>query len=198
MRVSRVFRLIFRIFILLLTTSVTLVTVLGGMSAVLILDPTSNNIGVDIDDIDFNIDIDIFGGNVNVFNFTMPFDVTNAGYFDLQDLEMSFVMGVRYEHINLTVPGQNDTVTAIIFEKNEIFGTVLKGATVNYNLQGNITNFLFGNFPDLLTEVNLYKSPVFEFVANFTVSLVYSLGLHDLAFGGINQPIGNYSLPSLP
>ena len=185
------------IFILVLTTSVTLVTVLGGMSAVLILNPSSENIGIDTDNVDFNIDIDLFGGDVDVFNFSLPFNITNAGYFDLHDLEMSFTMGVRYEHINLTIPGQNDTVTAIIFEKTELFGSVLKGATENYILQGNITNFLFGNFPDLLTEVNWYRSPqpVLEFVANFTVSLVYSLGLHDLAFGGTNQSIGDFSLP---
>ena len=197
MRVSRVFRLIFRIFILVLTTSVTFVTFLGLDSARLILNPTSENIGINTDNVDFNIDIDLFAGDVNAFNFTLPFNVTNAGYFDLHNLEMNFVMGVRYEHINLTTPGQNDTVTAKIFEKTELFGSVLKGATENYILQGNITNFISANFPDVHTEVNWYRSPqpVLEFVANFTVSLVYSLGLHDLAFGGINQSIGNFSLP---
>ncbi|KKN28433.1 hypothetical protein LCGC14_0854340 [marine sediment metagenome] len=197
MRASRVFRLIFRIFILILTTSVTLVTVLGGLSAVLILDPTSENIGIDTDEVDFNIDIDLLGGVVNEFNFTLPFNITNAGYFDLHDLEMRFVMGVRYEHINLTVPGQNDTVTAKIFEKTHIYGTILKGATENYVFKGNFTDFISVNFPDLQTEVNWYRSPqpALEFVANFTVSLVYSLGLHVLAFGGTNQSIGDFSLP---
>ena len=197
MRVSRVFRLIFRIFILVLTTSVTMVTILGGMSAVEILNPTANNIGIDTDNVDFNIDIDLLGGNVNEFNFSLPFNITNAGYFDLHDFEMNFVMAVRYEHINLTVPGQNDTVTAKIFEKTEQYGTILKGATENYIFQGVMGDLIIANFPDLLTEVNLYRSPqpILEFVANFTVSLVYSLGLHNLAFGGTNQSIGEFSLP---
>ncbi len=197
MRASRVFRLIFRIFILILTTSVTLVTVLGIMSAGLILDPNSENIGIDTDNVDFNIDIDLMGGSVNEFNFTLPFNITNAGYFDLHDLNMSFVMGVRYEHINLTIPGQNDTVTAKIFEKTHIYGTVLKGTTENYIFLGNFTDLISANFPNLQTEVNWYRSPqsALEFVANFTVSLVYSLGLHILAFGGINQLIGDFSLP---
>ena len=83
MRVSRVFRIIFRIFISLLTLSITVVAFLGGLSAVQILQNPAN-IGMDTDNAELNIDYDLggFGGG----NFSLPFNVTNAGYFDLENL----------------------------------------------------------------------------------------------------------------
>lgn len=202
MRVSRVFRLIFRIFILLLTISVTLISVFGFMSAVSILEPNSEgqgNINVDIDNADFNIDFDILSGEVTEFNFSIPLDITNAGYFDLKDLETMVELGIRYEHINLTVPGQNDTVTRKIFEIEHTLGTILQGETESFLLFGDINNFIPENFPDPITEINWNRTPEpdIEFMINITVSLTYSLGLHVLAFGIFNHPIANFSLPSI-
>ncbi|KKN32214.1 hypothetical protein LCGC14_0816070 [marine sediment metagenome] len=201
MRVSRVFRLIFRIFILLLTTSVTLITVFGFMSAISILEPNTEgqgNINVDIDNADFNIDFDFLLGEVSEFNFSIPLNVTNAGYFDLKDLETMVELGMRYEHINLTVPGLNDTVTRKIFEIEHNLGTILQGETKSYILSGDISNFIPENFPDDITDINRYRTPEsdIEFMLNITVSLTYTLGLHVLAFGIYNHPIANLSLPS--
>ena len=73
MRASRVFRIIFRIFILLLTLSVTVVSILGGLSAFLILDPNSDNIGVDYAKADFDVDFDNSTGDLTAFSFSLPF-----------------------------------------------------------------------------------------------------------------------------
>ena len=51
MRPSRVFRLIFRIFIALLALSVTMVSILGGLSAFVILTHHEDNIQIDFDNI---------------------------------------------------------------------------------------------------------------------------------------------------
>ncbi len=202
MRVSRVFRLIFRIFILLLTISVSIITVFGFLSAVSILEPNSEgqgNINVDLDNAEFNIDFDIFLGEVNEFNFSIPIDITNAGYFDLKDLEIMVELGIRYEHINLTVPGQNDLVSRKFFENENMLGTVLQGETESYILTGDITNFIPENFPDIITDINWNRTPEpdIEFMLNISVSLTYTLGLHALAFGIFNHPIANFSLPTI-
>ena len=75
MRPSRVFRLIFRIFIFLLTLSVTIVSILGGLSAALILF-NPENIGIDPGKVDINFNYP----PLNI-NFTLPFNLTNAGFF---------------------------------------------------------------------------------------------------------------------
>jgi len=187
MRISRVFRIIFRIFILLLTLSITVVAFLGGWSAVLILQDT-DNIGLGIDDAEFNLDYDLAGFHGG--NFTLPFNITNAGYFDLENLEFSVSISLNYSHIDYPVPGSNETRNVIVFEKSENFGTIPKGQTGFFNFTANTSDFLPANFPDPL-DVNLLRGPpVFEFYANITISLDYSLGMHQIALSIINLLIG--------
>jgi len=172
------------------------------MSAISILNPNSDgqgNINVDLDNANFNIDFDLLTGEISEFDFSIPLDITNAGYFDLIDLETMVALGIRYEHINLTVPGQNDLVTRKIFVIEIPLGTILQGETESYLLSGDINNLIPENFPDIITEINWNRTPEpdIEFILNFNVSLTYSLGLHVLAFGIYNHPIANFSLPSI-
>ncbi len=192
MRPSRVFRLLFRIFILLLTLSVTVVSILGGLSALIILDPSSNNIGVDYTDASFDVDFNNLTGELTAFNFSLPFNITNAGYFDLENLQVDIKIGMRYEHINYTLPGQNDTIFKKFFEKHQDYGTIIKGNKGLFNFTGDMSNII--SFPNA-TKINWYRTPPpdVEFFANFTVGLTYSLGLHSLAFSMLNISIGDYS-----
>ena len=194
MRPSRVFRLIFRIFILLLTLSVTVVSILGGLSAFIILDPYSNNIGVHYTDASFDVDFNNSTGELIAFNFSLPFNITNAGYFDIEDLQVAIKLGIRYEHIDYTVPGQNDTIFIKFFENQQNFGTVTKGNKGLFDFTGDISNVI--SFPNA-TQINWYRTPPpdLEFFANFTIGLTYSLGLHSLAFNMHNISIGDYSYP---
>ena len=178
MRASRVFRLIFRIFISLLTLSVTVVSILGGMSAVMILS-NPDNIGIDTANADFNLDIDEFG--VHDINFTLPFNVTNAGYFDIENFQLRVELSMNYSHVDYPIPGVNGTRTVKIFEKAENFGTVPKGLTRYFNFTGDYSEFLIGNFPNI-TYIDVFKAPpILEFYANFTISLDYSLGMHSVS-----------------
>ncbi|MHA2005674.1 MAG: hypothetical protein ACXABO_02550 [Promethearchaeota archaeon] len=189
MRASRVFRLIVRIFILLLTFSITVVAALGAMSAVLILS-NPDNIGIDTDDADFNIDYDLAG--LHNANFTLPFNVTNAGYFDLENLELEIDIAMNYSEVDYPTPGVNGTKTVAIFHKSLNFGTIPQGVTRDFIFTGLFSDFIVGNFPNI-TDIDIFQPPpLFEFYANFTISLDYSLGMHSISVSVTNLQIGEF------
>ncbi len=192
MRPSRVFRLIFRIFIFLLTISVTIVSILGGLSAFIIL-LDQNNIGVDPDAAEFNLDINNATGAIDNIDFTLPFNLTNAGYFDMENLELSIQIALNYSHVDYPAPGVNTTRQIQIFTKSQNFGTILKGTTGFFNFTGLLVDFNVGVFPNFTTEVDWLRGPpAIEFYANLTISLDYSIGLHSLTIGILNLLVGGF------
>jgi len=189
MSASRVFRLLFRIFISLLTLSVTIVSILGGMSAVMIL-TNPNNIGIDTANADFNLDYDL--GGLHDANFTLPFNITNAGYFDIENFQLSVELAMNYSHVDYPTPGVNGTKTVKIFEKSQNFGTIPKGLTGNFNFTGLFGDFLAGNFPNM-SDIDVFKPlPLLEFYANFTISLDYSLGMHSISIYVRDLQVGEW------
>ncbi|MFX1298609.1 MAG: hypothetical protein ACFFD2_27590 [Promethearchaeota archaeon] len=191
MRPSRVFRLIFRIFIFLLTLSVTIVAILGGLSAVLILS-NPENIGVNPSKVDFNFDyppLDI--------NFTLPFNITNAGFFDLENLELKIDLAMNYTHINYPIVGVNTTREIPIFSKTQYFGTIPKGTTGNFNFTGLFSDFYFPPTLNFTTDIDWFRDSPADilFYANFTISLDYSIGMHSLTIGFVDIYAGEYSYP---
>ena len=189
MRPSRVFRLIFRIFILLLTISMTVVTILGTMSAFLILS-TPNNIPDPTNDVDFNFDVNFTGGYVTNINFSLPFNLTNAGYFDMENLGFSIQIAVNYSHVNGGGPGVNETRIVLIYDEDINYGNILKGTTGNFVLFIDNSSFYHDKFPDILPNINFLRGPpAVELYANFTISLDYSLGMHSLAITAVNLPL---------
>ncbi|TXT60580.1 MAG: conserved exported protein of unknown function [Promethearchaeota archaeon] len=146
MRAARVFRWIVRIFVLFLTVSMTVLSVLGGLSAVQILnDP--NNVQIPSGSLDFNL-------TSTEPYINVPFRITNAGYYDLTNLTISF----KIEMDNAT------EVSQTIYDDTESFGDILHGETLDGNY--NATNFITTDF---------YFDPTF--LANITVSASYSLDL---------------------
>ncbi|MFX0082209.1 MAG: hypothetical protein ACFE94_10705 [Candidatus Hodarchaeota archaeon] len=190
MRPSRVFRLLFRIFITLLTISVTTVSILGGLSAVLILS-NQDNFGVDTDEATFYLEINNSTLKIENANFSLPFNLTNTGYFDLEDLQVGVKLGLNYSHIvNATL---NETRVVELLDVTRNFGNINKGATEYYNFSVSNSSFLHHNFPDPL-DVDWFRGPpALEFYANFTISLVYSIGMHALSITIINIKVGEYS-----
>jgi len=190
LRVSRVFRLIFRIFISLLTLSVTIVSILGGLSAVLILS-NPENIGVDPGNVDINFNyppLDI--------NFTLPFNITNAGFFDLENLELKIDLSMNYSHVDYPIVGVNETKEVQIFSNSTNFGTVPKGTTRNFNFTGLSSDFNFLPTLNFTTDIDWYRGPPdILFYANFTISLDYSIGLHSLTIVFTDIYVGEFSYP---
>lgn len=190
MRPSRVFRLIFRIFIFLLTISVTIVSILGGLSAFIIL-LDQNNIGVDPDAAEFNLDINNVTLAIDNIDFTLPFNLTNAGYFHMENLELSIQIALNYSHVDYPGPGVNTTRQIQIFSKSQNLGTIAKGKTGFFNFTGVLDDFNLLVFPNFTTEVDWLRGPpAIEFYANLTISLDYSIGLHSLTIGILNLLVG--------
>ncbi len=184
------FRLIFRIFIFLLTISITLVSILGGLSAVLIL-TNPDTIGVDTDNADFDLQINNTTKVIEDFNFTLPFNLTNSGYFDLENLELTINIEMNYSHIDDPVPGVNTTRLVQFFTKIDNFGKIPKGTTGTFTFTGDISNFIAGVLPNFTTEVDWYRGPpAIEFYADLLISLDYSIGLHSLTIGILDLPVG--------
>ncbi|MHA1916442.1 MAG: hypothetical protein ACW986_05710 [Promethearchaeota archaeon] len=192
MRPSRVFRFLVRIFIYLLTFSVAIVSILGVLSAGLIL-INPQNIQPDFGNTEFNLEINNTTLAIENINFTLPVNLTNAGYFDMDNLEINLQIGLNYSHINWTTPGVNETRLVRILDHTQNFGTIIKGATANILFTGSNSTFMHGNFPDLLTEVNWFRGPPpLEFYANFTVSLDYAVQLYSISITLLNLPIGGF------
>ena len=188
MRPSRVFRWIVRIFLLILTTCMSVVSFLGGYSAVLILS-TPGNINVPSGPIQANLNIT----NPSGMYLIIPFNITNAGYFDLTELTLDFKIAMRYDHVNLTGTGQNITTTRLIFDKFEVFPPILSGQTYSNNFTATGGDgFIPSNFPNATTEIDWYKKPyAVEYFANFTVSGMYSLDLLGFRFTLTNFSVGH-------
>lgn len=150
MRAARVFRWILRIFVLFLTATMTIVSVLGGLSAVNILnDP--NNIEIPSGPLVSNI-----GNTTNPdeWYISVPFELTNAGYYDLTDLKVGFDITMD----NATRPNQT------IYSEVKYFGNILHGETLNDAY--NASNFIISD---------IYYNP--RFWVNISMSAQYSLNL---------------------
>ena len=167
MRPSRVFRWIVRLFILVLTLSMTIVTVLGGMSAAFILgDPRNIQIRTDLIQANFN----------------------------LTNLKLDFKISMIYDHVNLTTPGVNTTTSALIFDKSIKFPTILHRTTYNglFNASSG-DGFIVSNFPNVTTDIDLYRTPhAGEFFANFSLSASYSLDLISFKVDAYNISVGYF------
>lgn len=193
MRPSRVFRLIVRVFISLLTFSVTVVSFLGGLSAVMILS-NPDNFGVDVGNAEFNLDINSSTLEIENLNFSLPFNLTNAGYFDLENLQLGFQLGLNYSHIDGGGPGVNETRVVKILERTQNFGDIPKGLTYNFTYFADNSSFIHSNLPDPISEIDWFRGPpALEFYANFTISLDYSIGMHTLIIKIINFSIGDFT-----
>jgi len=193
LRASRVFRLLFKIFILLLTTSITIVAFLGGYSAILILS-NPDSIGVDTDNADFNFQINNATNEIEDFSFTLPFNITNSGFFDLENLALSISLDFNYSHVDDPAPGVNTTRQVEVFDLTQNFGTIHKGTTRNFNFTGDMSNFNIAVLPNFTTEVDWYRGPpAIEIYADMIISLDYTIGLHSLTIAVLNLELEGIS-----
>ncbi|MFX0060137.1 MAG: hypothetical protein ACFE8J_17710 [Candidatus Heimdallarchaeota archaeon] len=186
MRPSRVFRWIVRMFLFLLTLSMTVVSILGCLSAVMILGNMNENIKIPAGPPSANFDIT----NPSSMNITIPFNITNAGYFDLTSLIIDVKISMTFG--NASTP-TNETTNAVVFDKAQIFPNIIRGQTYSGVFFGNSSDFIEANFPNATTEIDWFRTPALEFSGNFTLSAYYSLDLIAFTFG-----INNVTLGTIP
>jgi hypothetical protein len=176
----------------LLILSVTIVSILGGLSAVMIL-TNPNNIGLDPGGMEWNLEINNTTLEIENVNFTFPFNLTNTGYFDLDHLELKLELSMNYSHVDYPVLGVNETRVVKIFNESEYLGNIPKGTTGYFNFTGLFSDF---NFPPLLnftSDIDWYRGPpAILFYVNLTISLDYSLGMHSVTIGIYDLPVGGF------
>jgi len=185
-RPSRVFRLVVRVFLLVFTLSLSAVGFLGGFSAVTILDPNSYNVNVPDGPITANLTIT----DPSSMYINLPFNITNAGVYDLTNLEISFQVSMTYG--NTLLPG-NASTTVKIFDVSHFYGTVAHGGFLKTSLHGNATEgFILANIPSI-SNIDWYRTPhIIAFHANLTFSASYSLNLYTFTTTIINYSIGYF------
>ena len=172
-RWSRVFRWIVRAFLLVFTLSLSAVSILGGWSAVTILNPSSDDIN--IPDGDIMVDLNIGNSTVEI---TVPFNISNGGVYELSNIFLRFQLDMTFENTS----NSNATTTVRIFDTPQSFGSVLPGATLKANYSG------LGSLP--LTEVNWVYG--LDFYAGLMFSASYSLNLYTFRVAIINKSLGHY------
>jgi hypothetical protein len=184
MRPSRIFRWIVRIFLLVFTLSLSVVSLLGGFSAVTILDPDSYNVKIGTPTYNFDI------SDPNNLQILVPFNITNAGVYELGDVSLNLGIWMTYgDKTNF-----NQTTIVKVFQKAINYGNIAPGTILISNLNGTGSDgFILSNIPDPLTEVDKTRLPYdLEFNANFTFSASYSLNLYTFTVNTINQTIGYF------
>ena len=167
MRTSRIFRLIIRFFLLLLASSMSLVSFLGGYSALLILGDEDNI------DLDIEFDEDILDPD---FEIKIEFEINNQGYFDLEDLNIELLLYLKYDYVNYTGDGRNVTISVKLYEDDKSFKTIEAGekkkASITFEPDPKI------NFTQIAKNADQTRDPVFEFEAEeIVITAKYSLGL---------------------
>jgi len=180
MRPSRVFRWIVRAFLLVFTLSLSAVSILGGWSAVTILNPGSDDINIPDGPIVVNTTSIISNSSIQI---TVPFNITNGGVYELSNIELGFQLDMRFENIS----AGNATTTIQIFDKHQFYGNILPGETLKANFSSS------GTLP--LSDVNTDRNPDLEFFTSLLFSASYSLNLYTFTVGIVNVSLGSFDLP---
>ena len=173
MRTSRAFRLIIRLFLLLLASSMSLVSFLGGYSALLILGDEDN----------IDLDIDFEGGILDPdFEIQIEFEINNLGYFDLEDLNIEMKLYLVYDWVNLTAgpqgDGRNITKYVKIYEDDKSFRTIKAGETKKNSITIELEDLEKVNLTELVLYSDKTRDPWIEFKAEeIVIKAKYSLGL---------------------
>ena len=174
MRPARVFRMILRIFVLVLTISMSLISFLGGLSAVKILS-NPDNIKLPNGNIQANFDIQ----HPNSIYIKVPFKITNEGYFDLEDLYIKITIAA--------VDGHGDEVE--IFQKSTNFGDIPKGESLSDVYSGDYKDFIISNIYEAYLQLD-YSSGI-TLKADIVLGAKYELGLLSLRVELYNIPVGS-------
>lgn len=144
-------RHIILVVVIVIQVCLTLVSTLGGLSSVLILDPNYENVDVK----DFEVS---FAPGDNNFNFT--FVLNNTGVYDFHDLDMEF---------NLTASNVTGDYALLEGQKSineiaagQLYNEVIEFTDSDFSIP---SNFDYPNYGD------------YEYNLNMTINFLYSFDL---------------------
>jgi hypothetical protein len=135
----------------------SIVSILGGLSAVNILS-NSENIQIPYGSVTY--------GNTSATDYyiVVPFSINNTGYFDLTHLNLGFSIEMK-----------NDTTSSIIYDETQEFGTITHGSTLIDNFNATFTTAEVIINPEFYANISVsasYSINLISFSANlFNVNL---------------------------
>ena len=173
MRASKIFRIIFRIALYVMTISLTLTGLFGGLSALAIFGDFSENIKFDFDNARFQIFDPYIPSMINA-SVNLPFNITNAGYFPLDDLEMRTWLNMTYN---------SNTESKIIMIETFIAGVSIE-PTTEYEGTFVATNDSF-SLPE-----GFFIPDAFFMSLNISASYTYRLIHFSVEIRDLQIPIG--------
>lgn len=164
MNIFSTLRLITRIVIGVLTVSLILHSAFSVYSVYLIVsDPEVN---LKVPDGEVTYDFNVF--DWDNMHFTVPFSITNAGFYDIEDI---------FIYINLTANyGQKNQFSKLIFSKLKSFGNISGGQTLKDAYKVVAKDFFQDNILDILRETFRNPGPI-EYQMDIIIGGSYSLNL---------------------
>lgn len=169
MRPSRIFRLTVRMILLVLTLSMSIVSTLGGYSAILILDTSQgNNIEVPDGDMDYYLNISTDEEREKNY-FEFPYKINNVGYFDLTDMELDLTIYFEYES-NRT--GDKEKLT--LAEKTEKFDDTPAGSKLKDEFKLKADDFEDIDYAEIESEITIDLAKLNDTIIWYTADIEFS------------------------
>jgi hypothetical protein len=153
MGVSKILRILFRIVLFVITISLSLTSLLGGLSAVMIFSNFDENIDIKTDEAElknFN--------NPALAEFVLPFSINNTGYFPLEGLELRIELELIYDEDKIAdFMDHSTTIDAVIMPLQSYDGTFTAGAD-SFTFHPEINPWQLENKIYVSVEVGAYYS----------------------------------------
>ena len=186
MRYSRIARIIMRFFLLILASTMSFVSFLGGYSALLILSDEDN---IDID-VDFEGDLFV---DPTLFEIDIEFTVYNEGYFDLEDLKLELKLEMIYYNKSYGIVDAFP-VGIMIYDGKKSFDTIPAGTqeknTISIKFEDLIGTV---DWAEIILNADYTKELAFQ-AEDIKISARYSLGLIKFTVEIEELDLGDYEL----
>ncbi len=178
MRTARIVRIILSFFIYLFSITMSLTSILAGVSAIQIL-TVPGNIALPSGPVYTNIDLSL--KSQENYRTELNFSITNSGYFDLTDVSVDLTIIATYLDADTK---KNKTIT--LFSKTISYPDIGYGETFEGEFNSEPGDFNYDEIPEL-AEMDLSQTP--EFYADCEFTCKYGVQLY-----GITVVIENIEL----
>lgn len=169
MGVSKICRIIFRITLLVMTISLTLTGLFGGLSAVAVFSDFSENIEIPSGPITHQLYF------YQPMYLSIPFNITNAGYFPLDELRIGISINMTY----------NVSLSHIIMYNEEVYPEIGPGVEFEGNFTATDEDF---SFPS--GDIDIFHPPTFTMDLNISAYYTYRLLFFSVELKNIPLTLG--------
>lgn len=193
MRTARLVRLIARLFLLILASTMSFISFLGGYSALLILGD-EDNIDLDVDFSTGGLLDPAAGFNADEFEIKIDFTINNEGYFDLEDLRIEMELWMIF-HEDVNGDGESEPVPVRIYRGHKSFSTIEAGKEKVNKIKIEFDDLIGINWTHIIDNADRDKDIYFE-AYDIEISAKYSLGLIAFRVEIDKMELENYDIPT--